>query len=38
MIPGVQPKLELTLESEKPKYRLVRERLEKQLKELEDGK
>ena len=26
MIPGVQPKLELTLESEKPKYRLVRER------------
>ena len=26
MIPGVQPKLELTLESEKSKYRLVRER------------
>ena len=26
MIPGVQPKLELTLESEESKYRLVRER------------
>lgn len=26
MIPGVQPKLELTLESEQSKYRLVRER------------
>ena len=26
MIPGVQPKLELILESEEPKYRLIRER------------